>query len=62
MHPIIAENSLIYSRNPQVVKLLKALDEKGESNLNSEDQKTYIDSLCSEIMKIKEIKPDLHRQ
>ena len=62
MQPIIAENSLIHSRNPQVVKLLKALDDKGESNLNSEDQKTYIDSLCSEIMKIKEIKPDLHRQ
>lgn len=59
---IAVENALIHSRNPQIMKLLKAIDEKGESNLNSEDQKTYIDSCCSEIMKIKEIKPDLHRQ
>ena len=62
MQAIITENALIHSRNPQIMKLLKAIDEKGESNLNSEDQKTYIDSCCSEIMKIKEIKPDLHRQ
>jgi len=59
---IAVENSLLYSRNPAIVKLLETLDEKGKCNLNSEDQKTYIDSCCSEIMKIKEIKPDLHRQ
>ena len=38
------------------------MDEKGKANLNSEDLRLYIDSCCSEIMRIKEIKPDLHRQ
>merc|ERR1719259_1454652 len=35
---------------------------KGKIKLTAEDMKTYLDSCCSEIMKIKQIKPELHRQ
>merc|ERR1719378_1793297 len=38
------------------------MDEKGKIKLTAEDMKTYLDSCCSEIMKIKQIKPELHRQ
>ena len=38
------------------------MDEKGKRKLTSEDSRTYIDSCCSDIMRIKEIKPELHRQ
>ena len=57
-----SENSLLNSRSPEIKKLVKVMDEKGKANLNSEDLRLYIDSCCSEIMRIKEIKPDLHRQ
>ena len=57
-----SENSLSYSRSPEVNKLVKVMDEKGKAKLNSEDLRLYIDSCCTEIMRIKEIKPDLHRQ
>lgn len=56
------ENSLLYSRSPEINKLVKAMDEKGKAKLNSEDLRISIDSCCNEIMRIKEIKPDLHRQ
>lgn len=56
------ENSLQASRVADIRKLLKVMDEKGEKKLTSEDSRTYVDSVCSEIMRIKEIKPDLHRQ
>ena len=57
-----SENSLLYSRSPEINKLVKVMDEKGKAKLNSEDLRLYIDSCCTEIMRIKEIKPDLHRQ
>ena len=57
-----AENSLQNSRMPEVQKLVKVMDEKGKENLNAEGLRLYLDSCCSEIMRIKQIKPDLHRQ
>jgi len=56
------ENSLQNSRMPEVQKLVKVMDEKGKENLNAEGLRLYLDSCCSEIMRIKQIKPDLHRQ
>lgn len=47
---------------PEVQKLVKVMDEKGKENLNAEGLRLYLDSCCSEIMRIKQIKPDLHRQ
>ena len=61
-HFIFSENSLQASRVADIQKVLKVMDEKGKKKLNSEDSRTYIDSVCSEIMRIKEIKPELHRQ
>ena len=52
----------MYSRSPEINKLVKVMDEKGKAKLNSEDLRISIDSYCNEIMRIKEIKPDLHRQ
>ena len=59
---LFLENSLLCSRMPEVQKMVKIMDEKGKKNLNAEDLKLYIDSCCSELMRIKQIKPDLHRQ
>jgi len=56
------ENSLLMSRVPEIQKLLKSMDTKVKKNLSLEDVKSVLDSSCSQIMKIKEIKPDLHRQ
>ena len=61
-HFLFSENSLESSRVADIQKLLKVMDEKGKKKLSSEDIRTYIDSVCSEIMRIKEIKPELHRQ
>ena len=61
-HFLFLENSLQTSRVKEIQKLLNVMDEKGKKKLTSEDSRTYIDSVCSEIMRIKEIKPDLHRQ
>lgn len=38
------------------------MDSKVSKNLSLEDVKGVLDSTCSQILKIKEIKPDLHRQ
>lgn len=59
---LAVENSLQASRVAAIQKLLKVMDEKGKKKLSSEDSRTYIESVCSEIMRIKEIKPELHRQ
>jgi len=59
---LAVENSLLSSRVVDIQKLLKVMDEKGKRKLTSEDSRTYIDSCCSDIMRIKEIKPELHRQ
>merc|ERR1719495_1965352 len=56
------ENSLIASRVPEIQKLLKSMDAKVKQNLSLEDVKMFLDSSCSQIMKIKQIKPELHRQ
>lgn len=56
------ENSLLMSRNPGIVKLMASIDTTANKNLSLEDVKTFLDSMCSQIMKIKQIKPDLHRQ
>jgi len=59
---LAVENSLTSSRMPEVKQMVKMMDEKGKIKLTAEDMKTYLDSCCSEIMKIKQIKPELHRQ
>jgi len=56
------ENSLIMSRMPEIQKLLKSMDNKVNKKLSLEDVKICLDSTCSQIMKIKQIKPELHRQ
>ena len=57
-----AETSLQHSRMPEIQKMVHGMEEKGKANLNAEDFKHYLDSCCNDIMRIKEIKPDLHRQ
>ena len=47
---------------PEIQKLVDGMEEKGKANLNAEDLKLYLDSCCNDIMRIKEIKADLHRQ
>jgi len=56
------ENSLIMSRMPEIQKLLKSMDNKVNKKLSLEEVKICLDSTCSQIMKIKQIKPELHRQ
>ena len=43
-------------------KLLTNMDKKVAVTTNLEDTKAFLDSMCSQIMRIKEIKADLHRQ
>merc|ERR1719508_483324 len=56
------ENSLLASRVPEIQKLLKSMDTKVNKKLSLEEVKAFLDSSCSQIMRIKQIKPDLHRQ
>jgi len=59
---IAVENCLAASRMPEIQKLLKSMDDKLDKKLTAENVKQMLDHSCSEIMKAKEIKPDLHRQ
>ena len=43
-------------------KLLTNMDKKVAVTTSLEDTKAFLDSMCSQIMRIKEIKADLHRQ
>ena len=38
------------------------MEDKLDKKLTAENVKQMLDQSCSEIMKAKEIKPDLHRQ
>lgn len=56
------EDSLRASRSPEIQKLMKTFDSKVEVTTSLEETKATLDSTCSQIMRIKEIKPELHRQ
>lgn len=56
------EDSLRASRSPEVQKLLKTMEAKVAVKITLEDMKALLDFTCSQIMKIKQIKPELHRQ
>jgi len=59
---IAVEDSLRASRSPEIKKLMKTFDSKAEVTTSLEETKAVLDSTCSQIMRIKEIKPELHRQ
>ena len=56
------EDSLAASRSSEMKKLLTNMDKKVAVTTSLEDTKAFLDSMCSQIMRIKEIKADLHRQ
>lgn len=56
------EDSLTASRSPEIQKLLKTMESKVGATSNPEEVKIFLDSSCSQIMRLKQIKPDLHRQ
>jgi len=56
------EDSLAASRSSEVQKLLGTLDGKVKVTTSLQQVKAFLDSACSEIMRIKQIKPELHRQ
>merc|ERR1719402_466284 len=59
---IAVEDSLAASRSPEIKKLLTTMEKKVAVTTSLEETKAVLDSTCSQIMRIKEIKPDLHRQ
>ena len=59
---LIAEDSLAASRSPEIKKLLTAMEKKVVVTTSLEETKAFLDSMCSQIMRIKQIKADLHRQ
>merc|ERR550525_877079 len=59
---IAVEDSLAASRSSEMKKLLTNMDKKVAVTTSLEDTKAFLDSMCSQIMRIKEIKADLHRQ
>jgi len=59
---IAVENSLAASRSPEIKKLLTTMEKKVAVTTSLEETKAFLDSMCSQIMRIKEIKADLHRQ
>lgn len=56
------EESLAASRSPEVQALVSALEVKAAESRSLEEVKAFLDSTCGQIMRIKQIKPDLHRQ
>merc|ERR1719295_1921192 len=59
---IAVEDSLAASRSPEIKKLLTAMEKKVVVTTSLEETKAFLDSMCSQIMRIKQIKADLHRQ
>jgi hypothetical protein len=53
---------LAASRSPEVQALVAALEAKAAETQSLEAVKAFLDSTCGQIMRIKQIKPDLHRQ
>jgi len=59
---IAVEDSLSASRSPEIKKLLTTMEKKVAVTTSLEETKAFLDSMCSQIMRIKQIKADLHRQ
>jgi len=59
---IAVEESLAASRSVEVKKLLTTMEKKVAVTTSLEETKAFLDSMCSQIMRIKQIKADLHRQ
>ena len=59
---LIAEDSLEASRSPEIKKLVTTMEKKVAVTTSLEETKAFLDSMCSQIMRIKQIKADLHRQ
>jgi len=59
---IAVEDSLAASRSPEIKKLLTAMEKKVVVTTSLEETKAFLDLMCSQIMRIKQIKADLHRQ
>ena len=59
---VIAEDSLAASRSPEIKKLLATMEKKLAVTTSLEETKAFLDLMCSQIMRIKQIKADLHRQ
>jgi len=59
---IAVEDSLEASRSPEIKKLVTTMERKVAVTTSLEETKAFLDSMCSQIMRIKQIKADLHRQ
>jgi len=59
---IAVEDSLEASRSPEIKKLVTTMEKKVAVTTSLEETKAFLDSMCSQIMRIKQIKADLHRQ